>query len=568
MTPRGFYVVAIAAVGVAGCTAAERPAPAGPTFDVVSDPVVSGSVLGPDGNICNSLPDGGSIQILAIDVVQPGGGGALAGSQFVTCPQNSFTFSLPPSAYLLRARLPVSGAIAGGFPRHSYTLSPIEVSDGDVSRDIIVAPGTPLGGGVTVNGQPFPDIGLTLVHGDATGFLVASAASADGGWAENIGRPQTILQNGLRVQPNALCDLLGTRLLTPFSFAPFVFPDEKNSVSCDFVDAPATEFSHTRTRLVVTPGPGDVGAGQMALPEELGEGWGVQFPVNPGEKPTIGFITVSQLFMGGLVVGLRPDRVLSANELAGYFPCGPVCRDFGADARLQYHSSPSFGTKVTWRYSDASSSEGVGLKVVQKSYDGIPPADYVLFRFTLTNSAAEPLTFYPGFFADWDIDDDFFDDVGTTELDGRLMYMTNEGGGVAAGSLIVSDAPVSGNAFFTFDFETNDAPTSTSEFVDALAGDFGNPSAPQFGDKWYVHAIGPISLAPAASAQMWIAIVAGENVDQLRSNAAAAAADIADRLARPDEPATGTVRSVTRSARSTPGAARARTCRKGCTAVP
>lgn len=157
-----------------------------------------------------------------------------------------------------------------------------------------VAPGTSLGGGATINGQPFEGLSLTFVHADATLFGVAFATSAaGGGWEEFIGRPQTILQNGVRVRPNALCDLLGTRLVEPFSFAPFVFPDEKNSISCDFVDAPSVAFSHRSTRLVVTPGPGDIGATHPDLHAEWGMGWGVQYPVQVGQQPRHDLITLS-----------------------------------------------------------------------------------------------------------------------------------------------------------------------------------------------------------------------------------------------------------------------------------
>jgi len=108
------------------------------------------------------------------------------------------------------------------------------------------------------------------------------------------------------------------------------------------------------------------------------------------------------------------------------------------------------------------------------------------------------------------------------------MYMTNAGGGVAAGSLIISDAPVSGTSFFTQFGQT------TEELVSALAGDFTNPSADEPSDHRYVQAVGPITLAKGTSTQLWIAIVAGDDVDQLRSNAAAAAADIAARRGQPD----------------------------------
>jgi len=87
------------------------------------------------------------------------------------------------------------------------------------------------------------------------------------------------------------------------------------------------------------------------------------------------------------------------------------------------------------------------------------PADYVLFASPSRIRQPHRLTFYAGMFADWDIDDDFVDDVGATDLDGRLMYVTNEGGGVAAGSLILSDAPASGNAFLG-PFGTRRTPSS------------------------------------------------------------------------------------------------------------
>lgn len=564
MTLRPLCYLALCLSALAGCSVADRPSPAAPSFDVLTTAVLSGSVLGPDGsNICNSLPTGGRLQI---NVINMGAFGAPAGAQFFFCPQNTFAFSLQQGTYLLRARLPFDGAIANGFPWQTYLLTPIELTS-DATADITVTPGSPLGGGVTINGQPFAGINLSLVHADATLFGVTVAtSSAEGGWEEFIGRPQTILQNGVRVRPNVFCDLVGMKLLAPVSFEPFTFPDEKSSYSCDMVDAPAQQFSHDRTRLVVTPGPGDVGGAQLALTEDLGNGWGVQFPVNPGEKPRIGDIGVSQLFLGGLIVGMRPDRVLSANELNGYTLCGN-CRAFGPQGKLHFTSSPSYGKKVTWQYSDAGSAQGVGLKVVQKSYDGIPPNDYVLFRFTITNGGAASVTIYPGFFGDWDIDDDFVDDVGATE--GRLMYMTNAGGGVAGGSLIISDAPVAGASFATL----NPGPVRTvEELVAALTGDVTNPSAPEPGDHNYVQSIGPITLAKGASTQFWIAIVAGEDLGQLRSNAAAAAADVAQRRGQPDVSDGGPVMTVAPAGGVWGGGkgkprAVSPACKKGCAAL-
>jgi hypothetical protein len=94
----------------------------------------------------------------------------------------------------------------------------------------------------------------------------------------------------------------------------------------------------------------------------------------------------------------------------------------------------------------------VGLKVLQKSYDGVRPASYVLFRYTFTNSGRTTLTFYAGAFMDWDVgnaDFDAFDDVGATERNGRLMYMTDAGGAGPADGTLIFGAPVAGNTFLT-----------------------------------------------------------------------------------------------------------------------
>lgn len=514
------HVLALSvAAGLAACAPDHPRQPLGPpALDVTAGGTVSGSVLGPITNICDSLPAGATLAVVAIDL----GLQRNVGSRSLTCPANTYSFSLPAGTYLLRVQLTPGAATGSGRPWRTITVPPVDVTDGDVVRDLPVDRGLALDGGVTIDGQPVEGVALNLTYAQAPGFATTLTTSGpDGAWAEFIGRSPALLQSGIRVRPSIQCDALGALLVTPPRTDEFLFPDEASGISCGFTEAPAVRFSHTRTRLVVTAGPGDIGNTGLDLVNQIGLGWGVQFPVNPGERPRHGSITVSQLFAGGLVVGIRPDRVLSGIDFADG-QCGPVCRDFGLDGRAQVTTSPQFGTKVTWHYSDATSSEGVGLKVVQKSYDGVPPADYVLFRFTFKNSAAAPLTFYAGMWADWDIDDDFLDDVGATDLGGRLMYQTNESGGVAAGSLILSDAPVSGNTFFEF-------PQSTETLVAAMAGDFSNPSADTPDDHRYVHAVGPITLAPGAESDVWIAIVAGDDRSQLLSNAAAAAADVAKR---------------------------------------
>jgi len=206
-----------------------------------------------------------------------------------------------------------------------------------------------------------------------------------------------------------------------------------------------------------------------------------------------------------------------------------ACRDFGLDATLTTRDRGAAGRSVTWRYSDATSPEGVGLRVVQRSYDGKPPADYVLFHFTFTNTSRATRTFYAGFYGDWDLDDigDHSNDIGFTDLGGRLMYMTNEGEtGVHAGTLLLADFPVAGNYFYG-----NPGPPAfplTDQFG-ALSGSLTRTATDAPRDNRYLHAVGPITLRRGKSAEVWVVIVAGENRAQLLANAAFAERDVMER---------------------------------------
>ena len=87
---------------------------------------------------------------------------------------------------------------------------------------------------------------------------------------------------------------------------------------------------------------------------------------------------------------------------------------------------PPVGAKtVTWRYSDATSAEKVGLRVIQRSIDGERGHAYVLFRFVFRNTSQSALTFFAGFAGDWDVDLEPLDDQGFTALNRRLMFQAS-----------------------------------------------------------------------------------------------------------------------------------------------
>jgi len=158
----------------------------------------------------------------------------------------------------------------------------------------------------------------------------------------------------------------------------------------------------------------------------------------------------------------------------------------------------------------------------------------VLFRFTLKNTGRNTKTVHFGFFGDWDVDDDASEDEGATDLGGRLMYAHSTSPfdrGTFVGTLLLGAAP-SGSFFFA---GSNPA-TRPQTIADQLAALSGAITRPSFGpaDIQNIHAIGPITLRRDSEKQVWLAVVAGEDLSQLLANAAAAEADVARRREESD----------------------------------
>jgi hypothetical protein len=309
---------------------------------------------------------------------------------------------------------------------------------------------------------------------------------------------------------------------------PFVFPTDRRRVDCTLETGPAGRFTHTRNRVAVTAMAGDIG-GLTEDPRDpdLGTGFGMQFPNRPGQTPVHGDRTISQLFMGGLMIGVSPDVVLTGAN-GGYFECrfdlDNGCRDLGLDATSAVNRLANGGRVVTWRYSDAPSGEGVGLRVTQRSFDAPQGKDYVLFRFTIRNGSNRRLNINPGIFTDFDIDDLFFDEVGRSQRGGRLLSQSNvEGSTTRVGTLMIGDTdPTTGYFFTGFEFPA---------IPDQIAILRGNRSASgrEPGDYRYIQSVRAVGLNPGAETDLWVAVIAGEDDAAFAETADAAAEDIAAR---------------------------------------
>ena len=495
-----------------------------PAQSLVALATVSGAITGPGGaSICDLVT--GSVRVA---LASPSRVNQLIAFQTICTGSNTYALAAAPGTYFLQVRPQPSPAL-GSLPWRFYDPTPV-VLGADVVRDVQVQNGAPLGGGATLDGGPVAGMGLSVTYGLLPGFTAATAtSSAAGGWSEDgVGRNPPILQTGLAYLFTG-CQggpLAANMISSPLPSSPVLFPTSFASVSCDFASNTASDRTHFSGRLVVTADAGEFGAQDPSHAALRGRGWGVQFPVGasgPVHLPP----NATQLFTGGLIFGFAPEKVLSAVDLTGYSPCALPCMDFDISGSPSV-APRSTGKVVTWRYSDAVSSEREGLQVAQRSFDG--NGDYVLFQFVIRNTSAEAKTFWAGTFMDWDLDLDPQDDGVETALDGRLMYSYSGLGyllprfprGNHLGSMLLGQ-PVSGN--YAYAGAGGTVPT-LGEQVAALSGALSAPSdvRPSL-DKRYLHGAGPITLQPGHQTDLWVPIVAGADKVELLAAAAAAEAD-------------------------------------------
>ena len=487
---------------------------------------ISGKLLGPDGkNVCRTLGSG----TMLVQLLNPEFGRTspdpFLGVQEVTCPANSYSFAMDPDTAHLRVTLPLDVDLAGLPWRH---LDDVDVGEAGLIHDVDMVRGTELGGSATLDGNPLEGVFIQFAYDFNGNFGVTNATTGpDGIWTEFFGRSPTLLQSGVHYSAFTTCgSMLGTRLITGLARSSFLFPIDLSSVDCTLETGAATRFSHTSTRLVVTPMPGDIGGGfSSEFFDQYGIGWGVQFPIARGASPSHDPLA-TELFNGGLLIGLpaqggNPVRVLSGVDPAGEIECGATCRDLGLNGAVTFTTQSDGKRSVTWRYSDATSAEAAGLEVTQLSVDGRAPNDYVLFRFSIRNTSRSTLTFYAGLFGDWDSEFDAFDDLGFTDLGGKLMYQVSQAEtAIHAGTMLLG-APATGNFFFT----GQDFPLVGDQVL-AMSGGLRQETAGP-ADLRYIHGAGPITLRKKERRDIWIAIVAGETKAQLLANATAAESEVA-----------------------------------------
>jgi hypothetical protein len=497
-----------------------------PAFSEDAARLISGSIFQGTGtrSICNGLASGSVLEPRAI-----GTDGNFFDPEFLTfCPENQFSISVSPGSYLVRVILPADQNL-GQRPVRWLEPGAVIVDQSDVTKDIHVRNGSPLQGAATLDGAPVGGVDLQVLYADAPSFGATFGSSGPSGdWAENFGRSPMILQNNLDyLFIGCLGPFAGTKAVEGFPAGPIHFP-ATDRVDCTLTTGDALQFTHRATRLKLTSLPGDIGGmSDPVIFPEVGFGYSAQFPLAAGAAPHAGPDLVNrQLFRGGLVLGIAPDVTISGTELAGYVAClESTCRALGFNGMAKVRRS-GVAREITWEYSDASSAHPRGIQVIQRSFDGRNGADYVLFRFRISNGGTRPLSFTPGVFFDFDVSPELFSNIGYTALGGRLMVTTGQGDmGRHFGTVILEPPPTSRNYFF-------DGFISQEELVHGLRGDITNPVIGP-SDVHGVHGGVPVRLTVGRSSEFWVAVVAGDTRAQIIANARTALEDAQERRAGP-----------------------------------
>jgi hypothetical protein len=511
----------------------------------VSSLTVSGRVLGPDGrNICRTIGDGTMLVRLLNPEFGISSDVAFLAEQDLTCPDNQYSIPADPGTAHLRVELPINDNL-DALPWRN-----LDRFAASATHNLRVEQGTPLGGRARLDGQPFEGVIFNVSYEFNPGFGATFGNSGPNGrWMEFFGRSPAILENGQRYFASSTCDVtLGTRQLRGFPDGSFLFPTGRSALNCDLETAAAARFTHDFTRLAVTPFPGDIGGSFLSeLSDQYGVGFGVQFPIQPG-APSQAVIDLSHMFTGGLIVGVGPDQILTGVPAVFVgMQCDPTCHDLGPNGTAEFDPPlPNGRQAVTWRYSDALSAEGVGLRVVQRSIDGSRGNDYVLFRFHFRNTSQSELRFFAGVAGDWDTEFDAGDDQGFTAMGRKLMFQVSAAEtGIHIGTMLLGQVPVSGSHFFLPEEFLSEA-----DQWRALRGALRRTTAGPT-DLRYIHSAGPITLGPEETQDVWLAVVAGENRTQLLNNARAAEADVATRLTEPIAEQAATVFNPPRAIRGT-----------------
>jgi len=244
------------------------------------------------------------------------------------------------------------------------------------------------------------------------------------------------------------------------------------------------------------------------------EGRGFRFPKSGKDN----------LFEGAFLIGKSRTQVMdAARDGSGKFTKGDFVPLGGFNITAPGKISDQDGIGV---FSDSGAINPIGLEIEQRSFAfaNPPDDDYIILEFTLRNKTADTLKdIYPGLFFDWDISL-------SSPVNDRVMRDTVEGIPIAyqydsASSLYLtvlplSQAPVS-NKLIDNQLCLFDGFTKQEKYL-YLSGDtlLSSDTTSYFyaGDWSMLSSAGPFVIPPMESTTVAFAVVAGNDISDLKEN--------------------------------------------------
>ncbi len=219
------------------------------------------------------------------------------------------------------------------------------------------------------------------------------------------------------------------------------------------------------------------------------------------------------LFVGGPIFGTA--GVASVNGLIGSFGVFGDILNVTSDFASGFTSEPPNFDQVTEAIlNDAGAPSPYGVEIVQRTYSNTGE-EYVFIRYGFVNTTGATLNdFYSGIFIDWDIDAATFNsNQGGYALDRNLVYQFDTSGTPYYYGVAVLDGLAGYKS------------TSDSPLPDARTGSFTWISTPDPnpigapGDFRCWQGAGPVNIAPGDTAWFTFAVVAGDDLNDIRQHA-------------------------------------------------
>ena len=231
------------------------------------------------------------------------------------------------------------------------------------------------------------------------------------------------------------------------------------------------------------------------------------------------FDGVNALFEGGIAFAVADTQV--SDNLREQLGIGFASNDLVATANIQIDKpGDKTDNEVVAEYDDSGAgSQAIGLAVRDETYatQDAPNDQFILKRLIVTNAEPQVISnLHIGMFADWDVGSDVTDDSTNWNAGEQMLYTW--GDIQPADNIYVGMKFIDGNAtLHAFSDAVIDFNYTDSMKYEAVTA--GVDSAEENGvDAMQTLAFGPIELLPFASDTFVVALVAGNNANDLFTN--------------------------------------------------